>query len=571
MYHRAYGRISLWIIMEVHLQSAAQLLVQQKLLTTTDALHYQHEATHASLRLIPYLVHHNILSAIIIAQTLADQFKLSYIDLDQTHYPPLAEGIIHDTLLRQYPILPLFCREHRLYVAVDDPSQRSALHDIQFYSGLHVIPMVAETTKLNIRLTNLLNKKDYQGLANTTTMTSKLFISESSTPKHDASVVKFVNRILHLAIDKRASDIHFEPHDQHYRVRFRIDGLLKDIEMSPQTFITRIATRLKVMSNLDLSERRIPQDGRFTIQHHTTQTVDCRISTCPTIHGEKLVVRLLNTGFTTQPTLESLAFSSRDYLCFTHALARPQGLILITGPTGSGKSMTLYAALNHLNTNDKNISTVEDPVELKIQGINQVQVNTKIGLTFATVLRSFLRQDPDIIMLGEIRDLETAEIAIKASQTGHLVLSTLHTNSAAETLTRLINLGIPAFHVVNAIRLIIAQRLVRRLCDHCKCVRHDVTSQQLHELGYPKCIEPHVMLYKAMGCIHCLQGYQGRIALFEVMPMSSSIAHLMMTTERNSSQILHQAQVDGMSTIQQAGFAQILTGTTSLEEVNRVL
>lgn len=561
--------------MEVHLQGAAQPLVQQKLLMAEDALHYQHAATHSSLRLIPYLVVNHILPAKTIALALANHFNLSFIDLDDWDEATFADNIIHETLLHQHHVLPLFCRNNQLYVALDDPSQHSALQDIQFHTRLHIIPMVAETTKLTERISQLLSKKEHQGLTDYFAALPIIngfdpLISTTEYANDDAPVVKFVNRIVHQAIEQGASDIHFEPYDHYYRIRYRQDGLLHDIAEPPQNLAARIASRLKVMSNLDISERRIPQDGRFTIQHGTTPPIDCRISTCPTVAGEKIVVRLLNTGFTTQPNIESLALPPRDKACFIQALTRPQGLILVTGPTGSGKSMTLYTALNQLNTVERNISTAEDPVEMKLLGINQVQVNFKIGLTFATILRSFLRQDPDVIMIGEIRDLETAEIAIKASQTGHLVLSTLHTNSAAETLVRLINIGIPAFHLVNAIRLIIAQRLVRRLCEHCKCIRDDVTPQHLVELGYAQHSTTDAIFYKAQGCSHCTQGYRGRIALFEVMPMSSSINQIMMTPERRIVDIVQQAQLDGMLTIQQAGFAHALAGVTSLEEINRV-
>ncbi|MDP3706033.1 MAG: type IV-A pilus assembly ATPase PilB [Legionellaceae bacterium] len=557
--------------MEVHLQGAAQPLVQQKLLTAEEALHYQDAAMRLSLRFVPYLVTHNILTARTIAVALASHFNLSFIDLNEVKDTMLADNSFHETWVNQHHVLPLFCRGNQLYVAVDDPSQHTALHDVQFHTGLPITPMVAETTQLTERINQLLYKKEHQGL---THYFAELPIISAFEPliatEDDAPVVKFVNRIIHQAIEKGASDIHFEPYENYYRIRYRQDGLLHDIAEPPQNLATRIASRLKIMSNLDISERRMPQDGRFTIQQPNKAAVDCRVSTCPTVSGEKIVVRLLNTGFITEPDLELLSFSPRDKACFIQALSRPQGLILVTGPTGSGKSLTLYTALNRLNSGEKNISTAEDPVEMTLRGINQVQTNIKIGLTFATILRSFLRQDPDVIMIGEIRDLETAEIAIKASQTGHLVLSTLHTNSAAETLTRLVNIGIPAFHIVNAIRLIIAQRLVRRLCEHCKSVRDDVTPQHLSELGCTQPIKTNAVLYKAQGCPHCTQGYRGRIALFEVMPMSSHIEKIMMTPERKIMDIVQQAQSDGMHTIQQTGFTYVLEGVTSFEEINRV-
>ncbi|MDP3562035.1 MAG: ATPase, T2SS/T4P/T4SS family [Legionellaceae bacterium] len=554
------------------LHGTAKLLVQRQLLTEADAFHHQRVAIELSLRLIPYLVAHTALSAKTIALTLAEHFNISYIDLD--HYDELfhADYVIPESLLQKHCLLPLFCRNNQLHVAVDDPSDRVGLQALQFHTGLHVIPLVAETTQLTKRINTLLVTKEQQRL---TQYFAEASASEQLSVSHlhegdEAPVVQFVNRIINQAIEKGASDIHFEPYNNHYRIRYRQDGLLYEVATPDQQIAPRITARLKIMAHLDIAERRVPQDGRFSISVQSHTAVDCRVSTCPTVHGEKIVVRLLNTGFNIQPEIASLALMPRDKTCFLQALSKPQGLILVTGPTGSGKSMTLYAALNHLNTQEKNISTVEDPVEMTCFGINQVQVNPKIELTFANVLRSFLRQDPDVLMIGEIRDLETAEIAIKASQTGHLVLSTLHTNSAAETLMRLIHIGIPPFHVISSLQLIIAQRLIRKLCEQCKVVRTDLTSEQLFELGYSHAVATHHTFYKAQGCTHCTQGYRGRIALFEVMPMSMAINQLLMMPEQPISKIVEQAQQDGMLTIYQAGLAHVLAGITSFEEINRV-
>ncbi|CDZ78330.1 Type II traffic warden ATPase [Legionella massiliensis] len=375
---------------------------------------------------------------------------------------------------------------------------------------------------------------------------SSPFALDSDTPPllaedYDTTVVKYLNQILNTAIQQGASDIHFEPYEQEYRIRYRQDGLLIEVAQPPLSLANRISSRLKVMANLDIAERRKPQDGRFQLSRPSSHNVDCRISTCPTINGEKVVVRILDTR-AIQLDIDSLGMSSLQKEHFLRCLHKPQGLILVSGPTGSGKTVTLYTALQLLNSKEKNISTAEDPVEIKIPGINQVNMNSKVGLSFSNILRSFLRQDPDIIMIGEIRDLETAELAIKAAHTGHLVLATVHSNSAAETLTRLRNLGVPSFNLANSVSLLLAQRLARRLCEHCK---------------------------PQLGCTHCTNGYSGRLGLFEVMPISIPIRQLILS-EANSLDILELAQGEGMQSIYQSGLEKVKQGLTTLEEVNRV-
>lgn len=384
----------------------------------------------------------------------------------------------------------------------------------------------------------------------------------------EAPTVKFVDQIIIDAIQKKASDIHFEPYENEFRIRYRQDGLLVEIAKPPLNLANQICARIKIMSNLDIAERRIPQDGRFQMKLAANHLVDFRVSTCPTVSGEKLVMRILDTDIN-QLSVESLGFNEQQKKHFLTSLKKPQGLILITGPTGSGKTVSLYTALTLLNTKEKNISTVEDPVEIKIAGINQVSVNPKAGLSFSNILRSFLRQDPDIIMVGEIRDLETADLAIKAAQTGHLVLSTLHTNSAADTLTRLANLGIPSFNIANSVSLLVAQRLARRLCDHCKIIRKDLPAGSLVELGFNTEELDSIKLYKAQGCTYCTKGYCGRLGLFEVMPISKMLGQLIMSGG-NSLDILKQAQLEGMLTLYQSGLEKIRQGLTTLEEINRV-
>lgn len=386
---------------------------------------------------------------------------------------------------------------------------------------------------------------------------TRIMVQENVLSKtDDASVIQFVDHILAQATKIGASDIHFETYQDTYRIRCRQDGLLNIIATPPLHMAAKISTRLKILANLDISEKRLPQDGRFHFLNEKSYT-HARLSTCPTIFGEKIVVRLLDPFLTTH-NIENLGFDDQQKTCFLNAITRPQGMIIVTGPTGSGKTMTLYSALNILNTQERNIYTAEDPVEVQIQGINQVNAQHKNGLNFAQILRAFLRQDPDVIMVGEIRDLETADIAIKASLTGHLVLSTLHTNSAAQTISRLINMGIAPFYLANAVTLIVAQRLVRRLCSKCKIHRLDSN------------INNNLEGYQAMGCTHCHNGYKGRLALFEILPISKEISQLILSNS-HASDIHHRACLLGMQTLYQAGLKQVALGQTTLEEVQQIL
>ncbi|KTC65887.1 pilus assembly protein PilB [Legionella adelaidensis] len=564
---------------EEHLQGIAQLLVQEKLLDKNNALNYQQMAISAKVGFLQYLINENIIEAQQLAMTVALSFGLPMLDLHAINEEMLPINLVSEKLIRRHNLIPLYNRGKQLFVATEDPSIQSSLKEIQFHTGLYASPIVVESDKLHELIDKLLSAKESQGLASYFEESKDLEDVEISSEEdkdadttglstEDAPVVKFVNRILVEAIKKGASDIHFEPYERAYRIRYRQDGLLNEVASPPVTLAARIAARIKVMSSLDISERRIPQDGRFKMKISRNRSIDFRVSTCPTVAGEKVVMRILDPGATKLGT-ETLGFSALQKENFLRAICKPQGMILVTGPTGSGKTVTLYTALNHLNTIDVNISTAEDPVEIKVPGINQVNINPKAGLTFSGTLRSFLRQDPDIIMVGEIRDLETAEIAVKAAQTGHLVLSTLHTNSAAETLTRLVNMGIPSFNIASSVSLIIAQRLVRKLCEQCKTVRDDITERGLTELGYTPEDAKSMKCYKAVGCPQCTNGYRGRIGLFEVMPMTKAIGRLIMSGG-NSLDILHLAQSEGMLTVYQSGLDKIKEGITTIEEVNRV-
>jgi type IV pilus assembly protein PilB len=565
---------------EEHLQGIAQLLVQESLLDKEKAIHYQKLALSNKVSLQHYLISNNITAAGEIAMAVSKNFGLPLIDLNSIDVDLLPIGLVSEKLIHLHNVIPLFHRGTQLYLATDDPSKQAALKEIQFHTGLSVHPLIVETNKLLELIDKLSHQKENQGLSDYFEESQEFEGLEFSTEEdekeseqahaanEDAPIVKFVNRILIDAIKKGVSDIHFEPYEREYRIRYRQDGLLNEVASPPVHLSTRIAARIKVMSSLDISERRTPQDGRFKMKLSHTRAIDFRVSTCPTVAGEKIVMRILDPA-AAKLGIEALGFSAAQKTHFLRAIQRPQGMILVTGPTGSGKTVTLYTALNILNTIETNICTAEDPVEIKVPGINQVNINLKAGLTFSGTLRSFLRQDPDVIMVGEIRDLETAEIAVKAAQTGHLVLSTLHTNSATETLTRLVNMGVPSFNIASSVSLIIAQRLVRRLCEACKSPREGVTPQSLIELGFPEEDAHTLSIYQANGCNQCSNGYRGRIGLFEVVPMSKALGQMIMSGG-TSLDLLKQAQQEGMLTVYQAGLEKIKEGGTTIEEVNRV-
>ncbi|KTD50917.1 type IV-A pilus assembly ATPase PilB [Legionella quateirensis] len=565
---------------EQRLQGIGQLLVLEKLLEKSKAIDYYKSAASEKISLIQYLVKNNILTAEQIALTAAQNFGVPMIDLNCIDVDAIPANLVNEKLIRRHSMIPLFTRGSNLYLATDDPSKQTSLKEIQFHTGLNTNAIVVETDKLSVLIERLLTAKESQGLSEYVDDSNDLEGLEisaddeehegevSTSVTDDAPIVKFVNKILLDAIKQGASDIHFEPYEREYRIRYRQDGILHEVATPPVSLSSRITARIKVMSCLDISERRIPQDGGFKMKISKARSIDFRVSTCPTSGGEKVVMRILDPG-AAKLGIEALGFSPIQRSHFVKAIERPQGMILVTGPTGSGKTVTLYTALNILNTIEVNISTAEDPVEIKVPGINQVNINPKAGLTFSGALRSFLRQDPDIIMVGEIRDFETAEIAIKAAQTGHLVLSTLHTNSAAETLNRLVNMGIPTFNIASSVTIIIAQRLARKLCEHCKVVRDDFTNQGLLELGFKESDLQDIKLYKSVGCNQCTNGYRGRVGLFEVLPMTKTLGQLIMSGG-NSLEILKLAQSEGMLTIFESGLEKVRQGITTIEEVNRV-
>ena len=512
-----------------------------------------------------------------IAVAAAREFGVPALDLDAVEQGPEVSTLVPKELLEQHRVYPLMRRGGRLFVGIADPSNIQALDDIAFRTSLRVEPVVVEYDKLEARIAGSIRAQetstaafdfadfDPEGLH---------VVDDDGGPEvanadvDDAPVVKFVNQVMLDCVNRGASDIHFEPYEKSYRIRVRHDGVLSEIAHPPMALAGRLAARLKVMARLNVAERRIPQDGRIRIRLSPDRAIDLRVSSCPGLFGEKVVCRLLDPA-SVETSIDELGYDNEQKQIYLDHLARPQGMILVTGPTGSGKTVSLYAGLNFLNTPDRNIATAEDPAEINLPGINQVNVNPKVGLTFATCLRAFLRQDPDIIMVGEIRDLETAEVAIRAAQTGHLVLSTLHTNDAARTLTRLVDMGIKPYAIAGSVSLIIAQRLARTLCDACKRPVRIPRDILLEEGLTPDEVDAGPTLYAARGCNRCNAGYRGRTGVFEVMPVSEPISRIIMEGG-NAMQIARQAAAEGVRDVRRSGLGKVRRGLISLEELSRI-
>ena len=500
-----------------------------------EALNEALEATkEKNSSLVAYLVSNELGNPRKIAVAAAYEFGVPLLDLDAVALDLDVVKLVSEKLLSRYRVLPLMQRGKRLYVGVSDPTNLQALDDIGFQTSLRIEPIVVEQDKLDDRVGKAIEAVD-------TSMSSfedddfdleNLDVSGgdddaageevSRADIDDAPVVRFVNKVMLDAIKRAASDIHFEPYEKYYRIRLRQDGVLTEIARPPAALAVKVAARLKVMARLDIAERRVPQDGRIKMRLSKNRAIDFRVNTCPTLFGEKVVCRLLDPS-SAQLGIDALGYEEEQKQLYLAQLAKPYGMILVTGPTGSGKTVSLYTGLNILNTTDRNISTAEDPAEINMPGVNQVNVNPRVGLTFASSLRAFLRQDPDIIMVGEIRDLETAEIAIKAAQTGHLVLSTLHTNDAPKTLTRMVDMGIKPYAIASTVSLIIAQRLARRLCANCK-EPVEVPTEALLKEGFTKAdIESGLTVFSANGCNQCTSGYKGRVGIYQVMPVTERL------------------------------------------------
>ncbi len=526
---------------------------------------------------VPFIEHlftNKILDEKRIAQSASEYFGLPLLDLNGFNRDLIPAEYLNIQIARKRIALPLFKKGGVIFIAISDPTIEH-LSDIKFFTGLDMRLLVVETSKLTQLIDELLNSMILSELSTSDSSLSSITVSSYEEETSDlamydidsAPVVNYVNKVLVDAIEKRASDIHFEHYEDNYRIRFRQHGILYPITAPPLKIANYLLARIKVMSNLDITEHRIPQDGRFKLLLSRNRAVDFRVSICPTLFGEKMVLRILDASNSLNE-ITNLGMEETQQKDFESALQRSQGMILVTGPTGSGKTVTLYSALQYLNSPEKNISTVEDPVEIPVKGINQVNVNIKTGLTFSTALRSFLRQDPDIIMVGEIRDLETAEIAVKAAQTGHLVLSTLHTNSAPETIMRLMNMGIPPYNLAGSLKIVIAQRLVRILCDRCK-QKETISDEALLIEGFLKNEIGTFDVYGPVGCDLCIKGFKGRAGIFEVMPISDEMSQLIMEG-KSSLDIIAQAKKEGISTLRESGLRKVKEGATSINELNRV-
>ena len=526
-----------------------------------------------------YLVESLGIKPLTLAEMISAEFGEPLFDLDAFDPDQLPKDLINSSLLIKHRVIPLVQRGAILYVAITDPTHMEALDAIRFNSTLNVEPVIVEHDKLNKILEKHFTQEtnfdfgdddfDVDVMAGDDLSPNNDNDDDEPSAEEEAPIVKYVNKLLVDAIRMGASDLHFEPYEKSYRVRYRVDGVLRQITNPPLQLANRLASRLKVMSQMDISEKRVPQDGRIKLKLSKTKAIDFRVNALPTLFGEKLVLRILDPS-SAMLGIDALGYEEAQKALFMEALDKPQGMLLITGPTGSGKTVSLYTGLNILNTESSNISTAEDPVEINLEGINQVNVNPKVGLTFSVALKSFLRQDPDIIMVGEIRDLETAEIAIKAAQTGHMVMSTLHTNSAPETLTRLRNMGVPSFNIATSVNLVIAQRLARRLCSHCKATV-DVPKQSLLEMGFTEqdLAHPDFKIYQPIGCNECREGYKGRVGIYEVMKVTPEISKLIME-DGNALQIAEVSVKQGFNNLRRSGLMKVISGLTSLQEINRV-
>ncbi len=553
-------------------------LVQDGALGEADARKAQDDSAREKIPIQNFLLARGMVTPTQVAAANSAEFGIPIVDVSVMDLAQMPVKLVEERLITLHKALPLFKRGNRLFVGISDPTNTRSLDDIKFQANLTVEPILVAEDALLRAIDQALAAADAaiggmeedEGLEN-------LDISDTSdddaggsgidSKTDDTPVVRFVNKMLVDAIKKGASDVHFEPYESDYRVRVRMDGILRSVARPPVKLAPRIASRLKVMSSLDIAERRVPQDGRIKLNLSKTKSMDFRVSTCPTLFGEKIVLRILD-GSAAKLGIEKLGYEDDQKKLFLDAIQKPYGMVLVTGPTGSGKTVSLYTALNILNTEGRNISTVEDPVEIRVPGINQVQQNNKRGMTFAAALRSFLRQDPDVIMVGEIRDLETAEIAVKAAQTGHMVLSTLQTNDAPQTIARLMNMGIAPFNIISSVTIVIAQRLARRLHDckrEVKLPKHALLAEGFTEAE----IDAGFTMYEAVGCSECNEGYKGRTGIYQVMPMTDAIQKIVLEGG-NAMQIAAEAEKEGINDLRKSALQKVRNGVTSLAEINRV-
>jgi type IV pilus assembly protein PilB len=561
-----------------NLSGLPRRLVQDGIVSAEDVQKAATAARKEKVPLVVYLVANEMADPRAIAVAASHEFGVPLLDLDAIEIDLDCLREVDQKLLNKHRVLPLIKRGQRLFLGISDPTNLQAIDDIKFQSAMRIDPVIVEQDKLEESITRALEAVDtsMSSLEDDDFDLENLDVSAgedeqddvTSNDVDDAPVVRFVNKILLDAIKRGASDIHFEPYEKEFRVRTRLDGVLSKVAAPPVALANKVCARLKVMSRMDIAERRVPQDGRIKMRLSKNRAIDFRVSTCPTLFGEKVVLRILDPA-SAKIGIDALGYNDRQMALFQKHLDKPYGMILVTGPTGSGKTVSLYTGLNILNEDYRNISTAEDPVEINLVGINQVNVNQKVGLTFASAMKAFLRQDPDVIMVGEIRDLETAEIAIKAAQTGHLVLSTLHTNDAPSTLTRLVDMGTKPYAIATSVSLIIAQRLARRLCENCKEVK-DIPHEALEKEGFgADDINDKLTIYGPVGCKSCNNGYKGRVGIFQVMEVSETMGRIIMEGG-NAMQIADQAESEGVIDLRRAGLNKVKDGLTGLEEVNRV-
>src|SRR5882672_6977410 len=557
-----------------------QRLVQDGLIDEATMMEAMAQAKEKRISVVTQLVNSGAANAREIAIAASHEFGVPLLDLDAAAVDLDTIKLVSDKLLNKHRVLPLMRRGKRLFLAVSDPTSLHAIDEIKFATGLGIEAVVVEDNKLQQAVAKAMEQVDTAmpslgeddfDLENLDVMAGEDDLAGEAVTRddvEDAPIVRFVNKILLDAIKKGASDIHFEPYEKTFRIRTRLDGVLKEVANPPVQLTTKIAARIKVMSRLDIAERRVPQDGRIKMRLSKNRAIDFRVSTCPTLFGEKIVMRILDPS-SAMLGIDALGYEPFQKELYLKYLAKPQGMILVTGPTGSGKTVSLYTGLNILNKEDCNISTAEDPAEIQMAGINQVNVHPKVGLTFASALRAFLRQDPDVIMVGEIRDLETAEIALKAAQTGHLVLSTLHTNDAPQTLTRMVDMGVKPYAIATSVSLIIAQRLARRLCNNCK-TKLEIPHDALIREGFTEVeLKKEVTIFKAVGCSNCVDGYKGRVGIYQVMPVTEAIGRIIMEGG-GAMHIADQAIKEGVIDLRRSGLNKVKDGMTSLDEINRV-
>ena len=571
---------------QIALQGLPKRLVDDQLIAATVIEEATTKAKNKKISLVQYLCDKQLLSSQQFGESASKEFGIPLYALDQHNPDFFPRGVVDNKLLRKHQAIPLMQRGGRLFLAIADPTNQRAITEIHFQAGVAIEPVLALYSDISKTLDKWLESSNDDDLGEALGTIDDVHLDEldleaiddsadsvegtDNNGEDDAPIVRFVNKMLVDAIRLGASDIHFEPYEKSYRVRFRIDGILQEMSRPPANLAPRLAARLKVMSRMDISERRVPQDGRVKLKLSKTKTIDFRVNTLPLQFGEKIVLRILDPS-SARMGIEALGYEDDQKQLYMEALARPQGMILVTGPTGSGKTVSLYTGLNILNTTERNISTAEDPIEINMEGINQTQINMRVGLSFAEALRSFLRQDPDVVMVGEIRDLETAEISIKAAQTGHLVLSTLHTNSAAETLTRLLNMGVAAFNVATSVNLIIAQRLGRKLCSQCREPFSDIPDKVLSEEGFDDIGIPReqITVYKPVGCSHCSNGYKGRVGVYETLKITPAISRIIMQGG-SSLDILDAALKEGFRPLRSSALRKAAAGLISIEEANRI-